>query len=239
MVLKRERCSAALIAAAVASLTSLPVQAQNDDGFGSFGGSATLASDYVFRGISNSNEEPQVKVDFLWFHPTGAYAGIWASNTAFGDTMELDPYIGYASSIGDTGLSYDVGYFQYTFPGTAADTDYGELYAIGTWSSGDFSLSPSIWHADDYFGSGDSATASQVEGSWTSGDLAVSATVGQQTWDTADDLEYTYYDVGVTQTLGDWDLDLRWHDTDDDAEDFVADPDLTDSRVVFSVTRNF
>ena len=244
--------SASILAAAIlATGVSLPTKADdgndygngNGNGYGSFGGNATLATDYRFRGISNSNEEPQVLVDFNWSHPAGFYAGVWSSNTDFGgpgNSMELDPYIGYANAIGDTAFSYDVGYWLYTYPGAESDFDYSELYAIGTWSGEQLSISPSVWYADDYFGEDYSGLAYEVTGAWQlPRDLEVSATVGEQTFGSdADEFDYVYYNAGITQTLGDWSLDVRWHDTDDVDSGFV-DPDLAEGNLVFGVTRTF
>lgn len=242
--------SAGIGAIAVSMLLAAgPVAAESDDeeGFGSFGGSLTMATDYMFRGISNSNEEFQVQGDFNWGHPSGFYAGVWASNTNFGgagNSMELDPYIGFANSIGDSGFSYDVGYWAYTYPGATGDFDYGELYAIGTYTAGSFYVSPSIWYADNYFGKDFLDEVSGIAydvtvGTQLPGGIDLSARVGEQTFGSnASGLDYFYYDVGVTKPVGDFSLGLRWHDTDD-VQPGLAPTDLADGRVVFSVTRAF
>jgi uncharacterized protein (TIGR02001 family) len=222
-------------------------QADSDDGidFGTFGGSASLSSDYVFRGISNTDEQPQVQVDLNWSHSSGFYTGVWGSNTDFGgagNSMELDPYIGFASSVGDTGLSYDVGYWYYTYPGSSLDPDpdYGEAYAIGTYSQGPFYVSPSVWYADEYFGADYDGLAYDVTVGWEfPWGIEASARIGEQTFSSAaDNLDYTYYDIGASKSVAGFDLGLRWHDTDDGAA-LAGDPDLADSRVVFSVSRSF
>ena len=48
----------------------------------------------------------------------GLYFGTWASNVEFGDNAatELDWYAGYASEF-ENGMTYDVGYLSYTYPG--------------------------------------------------------------------------------------------------------------------------
>ncbi len=226
------------------------LQAQTDQraSFGSFGGSVTIASDYMFRGISNSNEEPQIQGDINWSHNSGFYAGVWATNTDFGgpgNSMELDPYIGFANSIGDTGLSYDVGYWIYTYPGSESDFDYSELYAIGTWTSGDLSVSPSIWYAPNYFGED---FLDDVEGlaydltlsHAFAENLNASVRLGKQTFHGGGaGLDYLYYDLGVSKTLGDFSLGLRWHDTEDAKAALIGDTDLAEGRLVVNVTRSF
>lgn len=220
---------------------------EQQTGFGSVSGSLLLSSDYMFRGISNSNNRPQVRGDLTWLHETGVYAGVWASNTDFGgpgNSMEIDPYIGFASSIGDTGLSYDVGYWSYNYPGSQSDFDYAEFYAIGTYTVGDFSVSPSVWFADNYFGED---FLDEVNGTAYDVTLAyelprgfsTSARVGEQTFGSGlGELDYVYYDVGVSKTWGDFTFGLRWHDTDG-VDSRLADPDLADGEAVASLTRSF
>jgi len=87
---------------------------------GTIGGILSMETDCVFRGISQTLEEPQLQVDINWSHKSGWYAGVWSSNTEFGGTgnsMEFDPYLGFSSTIADTNWSYDVGYWHYHFPG--------------------------------------------------------------------------------------------------------------------------
>lgn len=235
--------TAALIVGAGPTLA----QSGGDAGFGTFGGSLTMATDYVFRGISNSNEEFQVQGDFNWSHPSGFYAGVWASNTDFGgpgNSMEIDPYVGFAGSLGDSGVSYDVGYWAYTYPGSESELDYGEFYAIGTYSTDVFYVSPSVWYADNYFGDDFLDGVSGLAYDLTIGrqlpwGIDASARVGKQTFSSdASELDYLYYDVGGSKALGNFELALRWHDTDD-VQPALADTDLADGRLVFSVSRSF
>jgi uncharacterized protein (TIGR02001 family) len=245
----QRRLGVSALAVAALGLASA-AQAQSDDGvdFGTFGGSASMSTDYVFRGISNTDEKPQVQVDFNWSHSSGVYAGVWGSNTDFGgdSSVEIDPYIGYAGSIGDTGFSYDVGYWQYIYPDSGDDRDYGEFYGIGTYSQGPFYVSPSVWFTPNYFGDDIFAddftgTAVDVTVGWEfAWGIQASARIGEQTFgsDAPDDLEYTYFDAGVSKNLGGFDLGLRWHGTDG-GEELAGDPELADDRLVFSVSRSF
>jgi uncharacterized protein (TIGR02001 family) len=77
---------------------------------------ATVVSDYRFRGVSESGRDPalQGSVD-ISYH--GFYAGAWGSSIArTADThAELDLYAGYTGSAGP--LEYDVGVIAYLYPG--------------------------------------------------------------------------------------------------------------------------
>ena len=48
-----------------------------------FSATTTLATDYVFRGISNTDGEPTLQASFDYEHENGLYAGVWASNMKF------------------------------------------------------------------------------------------------------------------------------------------------------------
>lgn len=83
-----------------------------------------LASNYVFRGISQTGGEPAIQGGIDYSHRSGVYLGAWGSNvgwlTAFqgyqSGSMELDVYGGYRNAIGP--VSYDVGAIRYLYPGS-------------------------------------------------------------------------------------------------------------------------
>lgn len=222
-------------------------KAEEKEGFGTFGGSLLIASDYMFRGISNSNLRPQVRGDFNWSHEGGLYMGVWASNTDFGGTgnsMEIDPYIGFSRDIGESNFNFDIGYWSYNYPGSPSELDYAEVYTYLNYSGDKFSASPSVWWTDNYFGKdfldGVSALAYEVTfGYEICEGLASSVRVGEQTFGSGyDNLDFTYWDIGVDYTLDKWSIGLRWNDTDG-IDPFLANPNLADGELVFGVTRSF
>ena len=85
-----------------------------------------LFSQYIFRGYTQTHGDPALQGGVDIEHNSGFYAGAWASNVSWlddsdaydnGGSLEVDLYAGYASEIGDTGISYDVGILQYLYPG--------------------------------------------------------------------------------------------------------------------------
>ena len=218
-----------------------------EESVGTFSGSLLMASDYMFRSISNSNLRPQVQGDFNWSHDGGLYMGVWASNTDFGGTgnsMEIDPYIGFTKDIGDSDFNFDIGYWSYNYPGSELNLDYAEVYTYLNYSKDKFSASPSVWWTDNYFGDdfldGVSALAYEVTlGYEFCPGLTPSLRVGEQTFGSGyDNLDFTYWDIGVDYVVGDWSFGLRWYDTDG-VDPFLANPKLTDGDVVIGVTRSF
>lgn len=95
-------------------------------------GSATLVTDYRFRGVSQTDEEMAVQGGVTVKHASGLYVGTWASNLAGwgtfgGSNMELDIYGGYATEV-MSGVTLDVGLTWYMYPGGASETDFAEPY---------------------------------------------------------------------------------------------------------------
>lgn len=106
-------------------------------------GNLTLASDYRFRGISQTFKRPAIQGGVDYGHSSGLYLGTWASNVSGnqylnGNGMEWDFYGGYKGTIsGDFG--FDVGGLYYWYPGAhyadSGKTKYDnfELYGAVSW----------------------------------------------------------------------------------------------------------
>ncbi|WP_346836466.1 TorF family putative porin [Microbulbifer sp. SAOS-129_SWC] len=241
------RLSGLLLLLAIAAPGYCAEEEEEDDIPGEFGGSLLFSTNYMFRSISNSNNRAQVQGDMHWSHDSGIYVGLWASNTDFGgvgNSMELDPYIGIAGDIGDSGFSYDIGYWSYNYPGSESQLDYGEFYFTPSYSFSNITISPGFWYADNYFGHdflrGVSSLAYEVTVSADfQRDISLSAHVGEQTFKSGYSwLNYTYWDFGIAKDWNDFNFSLRWYDTND-IEPFLANPKLADGNIVFGITRSF
>jgi uncharacterized protein (TIGR02001 family) len=113
-------------------------------------GSATLTTDYRFRGVSQSDEGMAVQGGFTLSHSSGFYAGAWGSNlsgwgTFGGANMELDLYAGYKLPVGEGTL--DLGGTWYMYPSGADVTDFAELYAKLSGAAGPVSLTATVAYA--------------------------------------------------------------------------------------------
>jgi uncharacterized protein (TIGR02001 family) len=149
-----------------------------------FSGSATVTSDYVSRGFTQTWNDPALQVGFTATHKSGWFTGVWASTVspkAFQDAhSEWDLYVGYGGKIGDVGYSLTALY--YIYPGAeirAADTkyDYGELVPKLTWKF----LTLKYWwtFTEEYFASNDKTFGTTAitgpKGSFGSGYIDVNA----------------------------------------------------------------
>jgi uncharacterized protein (TIGR02001 family) len=104
-------------------------------GAGSLEATLTATSDYVFRGISQSDGEPALQAGVEFEHPTGVFAGVWASTVEFGGELyeddprdvELDLYAGYGVALaGDWSVIASVVHYSYPRADTPFDYDYSE-----------------------------------------------------------------------------------------------------------------
>ncbi|KAF3981758.1 MAG: hypothetical protein HFP81_05230 [Methylococcales symbiont of Hymedesmia sp. n. MRB-2018] len=111
--------------------------AEEDTGFlgWSHTASVALTTDYIWRGVSQTNNDPAIQGAFDLSHESGLYLGAWGSNVEFGDgdtSMELDVYAGYTNATDLGGilpfaLDYDIGVLRYEYTGSP-DSDFTELY---------------------------------------------------------------------------------------------------------------
>lgn len=99
-------------------------------------GSVTLASDYRFRGISQTNKDLAIQGGITLSHKSGFYASFWSSNVdgyvnAKGTaSQELDLIAGYKHTLSN-GLTLDGGVLYYVYPGFSngsTKSDFFEPY---------------------------------------------------------------------------------------------------------------
>jgi uncharacterized protein (TIGR02001 family) len=91
-----------------------------------------LYSQYIFRGLTQTNNKPALQGGVDLTHSSGLYLGAWGSNISWltdgtgagetkyyksGGSLELDIYGGYRYTFG-SGLGIDIGALQYYYPGT-------------------------------------------------------------------------------------------------------------------------
>jgi uncharacterized protein (TIGR02001 family) len=106
--------------------------------WGAVTGTFDVTSNYLFRGISQSNNTPAVQggLNYTLTKP-GIYFAFWGSNVNFLDiqgqqaTVEMDTNIGVANPITEN-LSYDISLNRYNYP-KAGGANYNELIAIATY----------------------------------------------------------------------------------------------------------
>jgi len=185
-----------------------------------FSANVAMTTDYVWRGVSQTNEDPAIQGGFDYAHSSGLYIGTWGSNVEFGgaEHMEMDLYGGWSGEF--SGVGVDVGAIRYMY---FDDTgiDFTELYLGGSYGPFSAKVSNDFDNDNLYIEAG-------LEFGLPS-DVTLALHVGNYNFDAGGD--YTDYSIGVSKEIGGVGLDLSYYDTD-------ADGPLSDGRVVFTVSKS-
>jgi uncharacterized protein (TIGR02001 family) len=90
---------------------------------------AGITSNYVFRGITQTDDGIALQGGVDYVHDAGFYAGAWASNVEFGNDKgyETDLYAGYNFKLNES-VTFDVGYIAYLYHSLDSDADASEIY---------------------------------------------------------------------------------------------------------------
>ena len=125
-------------------------QAETQPAF-TLSGSVGLASDYRFRGVSQTDRHMAVQGGMTVAHESGFYVSAWGSNLAGwgtfgGANMELDLIGGFRHALG-ANATIDAGLLWYMYPGGADNSDFAELYARLSGTKGPLTLSGGIAYA--------------------------------------------------------------------------------------------
>jgi uncharacterized protein (TIGR02001 family) len=227
---------------------------------GTFSANVALTSEYLYRGISQTDDAPALQGGFNYevkiADPVSVYAGVWGSNVDFsaaegalptdGASIEIDWVGGLRGSIGSTGLSWDVGFIYYTYPGADSDFNY-DFWEVQTAIGYDFgvaAVTASVNYSPEFFG--DSGTAwypklavkapvPGVEGLTFAGYVAKQFVDEEATYGI--DKDYLEWNLSLTyNVLGWFDASVTYWDTDLDPGD--AD-DGKSEAVLFTISKSF
>jgi uncharacterized protein (TIGR02001 family) len=173
----------------------------------------SVTNNYIWRGLTQSNNEAAVQGGIDFASDSGFYIGTWVSNVQYGSddgySYEHDVYFGFS---GGDDLTYDVGYLYYNYD-DSQKFDFGEIY--GTIGAGGFSASLYILantEADEPtgydFGFGQAYYLSLDYGFETENGMGISFHVGQHDGDFVDgfngiavDGDTSYMDYNVTLSV--------------------------------------
>lgn len=185
-----------------------------------FSGNATLTSEYIYRGIGQTNRRPALQGGVDYAHSSGFYLGAWGSTISWindqrldaNGEVEVDIYGGHKQTIGD--WSYDVGVLRYWYPGSYGATwlaandnpNTTELYGQVGWKWLSLKYSKAItplfgWkpatgntRGSDYW---DLSANYELADGW-----GINAHVGHQRVNNLEIASYTDWKMGVTKDIG-------------------------------------
>lgn len=238
------KLTSALALAGLATLATSVVAADAPASPHTLTGNFGITTDYIFRGVTQSQHKGAVSGGIDYSHASGIYLGTWLSNQSWvgaggyktSSSLEWDTYGGYKGTAGDIG--YDIGVIHYDYPGdqvaTSTTPNTTEVYLGGSWKF----LSLKYSHVvSDYFigwggpgGLGVSANKKtrgsgylDLTATYDLGDgWGVTGHVGHQSVKNYSDASYTDWKVGVTKDVGFGVVSLAYTDTDGKLADGLA-----------------
>ncbi|HEY9037258.1 MAG TPA: TorF family putative porin [Pseudomonadales bacterium] len=221
----------------------------------------TLASEYLWRGISQTQGKGAIQGGVDLTHESGFYLGTWASNVDFDSeaSSEWDFYTGYSFDVGpeDNPITLDVGLLEYTYTeqnslnfleaytsvGMAGFT-LGYNYQIESQSNANIAGSPSSSETFDYV-----YLTYDME---LPGEIGMNFIVAQYDFkdavffdgpfDVNGKDKYTHYGITASKTLLGMDMALTYSSTDlsdDECKSFSGNSNYCNEVVVLSASKSF
>ena len=221
-----KKLSCLLVLSGLVSVPALAADAPASPHTVAFNVGAT--TDYVFRGISQSQHDPAVSGGVDYSHASGLYAGAWLSTQKWvhdagpykdGSDFELDIYGGYKGSLGDIG--YDVGFIHYAYDGdrdTAAPgfvtPETSEVYLGLSWKMLSFKYSHVVSEHFVGWANAKNSTYLELNASHDLGDgWGLLGHLGHQKVENNSTASYTDWKIGVTKDVGFGVVTLAYSDT--------------------------
>jgi uncharacterized protein (TIGR02001 family) len=213
-------------------------------------GNVAIATDYTFRGISQTLEKPAVQGGLDLVGPLGLYAGVWGSSVNFGEDlaggaraqMELDVYGGIAPSVG--GFDLGLGLIYYGYPGAASVREYNFVEAV---ASAGRSLGPLTAGINAAYSPGFFAASGvglyagmDASGSVPGTPLSLAAGLGRQAIEDNDAFgtpDYTIWSAGLSVDVLGSTIGATLTGTDISMADCFGGSDLCRTRVIVGISR--
>ena len=195
------------------------------------------ASNYMFRGVTQTDDGAAVSGGLDWNHDSGFYLGTWMSNVDFA-AAEVDFYGGYSgeAQVGD-GLGYDISALYYHYPnadsGTgpggkdATEIDYAEIGGSLSYGLVSGGIAYTVWGETDdgAFDDGDIYYYANLDLPFNLPDgFAANVFGGYYDFDDAD--SYGHWGASVSKDVGELgSVSVNYEQADGDEDDDVATED--------------
>lgn len=197
-------------------------------------------TNYIFRGISQTDGGPAIQAGVDFEHSTGVFGGLWGSNVEFQRdqqvdnprNIELNYYFGFNWLLNPSWSAvYSVTYYSY--PSSSVDADFIEFTATASFE--DHIFATVSYSPDGYFS--DSTTINyEVGGQYPLFErFMIGAHLGVFDFKDSRFRTYKYWDIGISGGFRFVMIDLRYHDTNSAARESFHDY-VADSEWVFSIS---
>ena len=221
-----------ILAAAALALPALSANAADLSGY------LTLTSDYVWRGVTQSEGDPAIQLGGEVSFRSGVYAGLWGSTVDINNggnrqrDAEVNYYLGYGFDVASQ-WALGTTLVVYTYPGQTGPINYNyEEYAIS------INYDDRVWleyaWSPGYYGFDIDSHNVELIAEWSAGEhLIVSGGAGYFNFSSPLDDAYAYWNVGLTWPVNRFSIDLRYHDTSGPVL-LVSTADRADARLALS-----
>jgi uncharacterized protein (TIGR02001 family) len=204
-----------------------------------FGGYVTLTTDYVKRGVTQSDGDPALQLGVEMSFENGFFLGAWGSTVDISNgpatqrDLEVNYYAGYVLDASDS-WRLSAGAVAYVYPGQTGNFDYDYLeYTLG--SSFDDRIWLQVAYSPDLYNSGKSTTNIELYGEWPINSVwAIGGGAGHYDTSNLTGSSYNYWQLGITASLNWAAIDLRVHDTNKWVP-IVSTADRAKSRLVLKI----
>jgi len=248
------------VAIALLATSTVSIAADEDNSFYGFTPSASVAltTDYMWRGVSQTNNDPAIQGSFDLAHESGIYVGVWGSNIEWGDqdaSMELDIYGGFSRDTDFGGLlpfafTYDIGVLRYEYT-SQPDWGFTELYFGGSISPFEnFNFSTYYYYGlkIDHTKPGE---YTDISADYTLpdslGGITILAHAGYSNQKDSGFWGDDYWDwkIGIAKDIAGFNFEVAYHDTDNTGNPlgggsggvYGGGQSLNDGRIVATISR--
>lgn len=199
----------------------------------------TLTSDYVRRGVSQSDGDPAIQAGGDIRFSNGFFAGAWASSIDISNgadrqrDIEVDYYAGFAFDAGDK-WQFTAHTVLYTYPGQTGnvDYDYQEIAISSNYNDHfwvEYAYTPDLYNTDYSAQNIDVYVDWPLKNRWSLG-----LGVGRYDTSSLNDRSYAYWQIGLTRAFAWADLDIRYHDTSTWVP-VISTENTADSRIAITL----
>lgn len=195
-------------------ICALPLSVQA----GELSGSASLASQYIYRGQALSDGNPAVQLGIDYEHETGVFGGMWSSTVDQHSPfitryIELDYYLGYHYAA-SAPVSFSVSLMRYTYPGQQGIYDYDYTEALATVTllerlSLEYAYTDEVYGFDSIGRHLELRYDQSVASAWV-----ISAGLGSNDLRDLSGSRYLHWDIGASARFSWLTVDLRWYDNE-------------------------
>jgi len=204
-------------------------------------GIASLTSEYIYRGLAQSDGNPAFQLGLDYEFDAGIFVGAWASTidltSAIGERdTELDLYIGYHYA-SEAPLSATLTVLRYTYPGQTGSHsyDYNEVLASTTWRE---QYSIEFGYTDNLYGLDRVGRHWELRSEWPVANAwVISAALGRNDMSDIGVSEYLHWNLGASARFSRLIVDLRWYDNE--TPDGFAASNSAESQFVVSLSAGF